>query len=292
MRQKGGIKMTIEFPTAKDVTLRDTISKASEDVIDKEIKRMSKKLNNRIARAKQSGLDKYNPKAFEIITKFFKDTGLGTESGNFSSSTPNLTKKEKASYLVKMFHFETYQLNVSQLKSIREKNRETIKQETGKVLDDEQMDRIGELMRDVYRAAGDAGAIFREIYNSQDARAWATLHRNLTEEDVDELLEKIEENYGGQNRSKIPMQDVKDFIDTFKSEESNEVEYGGVIFDKLTGHPKNEITGELITDYTIDATSEMLINSQDEIANVDKYTGQPVPIKEFLEFIYGSITKQ
>lgn len=284
--------MSIELPKARDVILRDNLSQASEDVIDKEIKRMSKKLNNRIARAKKSGLDKYNPKAFEQITKFFKDTGLGTSGQNFASSAPNLTKKEKASYLIKMFHFETYQLNVSQLKAIKEKNREAIKTETGKTLSDEQMDRIGELMRDVYRAGGDAGAIFREIFNSQDARAWATMHRDLTEEDVNELLEKIEELYGGKNRSKIPMQDVKDFIDNFKKDENNDVEYGGVIFDKLTGHPKNEITGELITDYTIDATSEMLINSQDEIANIDKYTGQPVPIKEFLEFIYGSITKQ
>lgn len=284
--------MSIELPKARDVILRDNLSQASEEVIDKEIKRMSKKLNNRIARAKNSGLDKYNPKAFEQIEKFFKDTGLGTTGKKFTSAAPNLTKKEKASYLIKMFHFETYQLNVSQLKAIKEKNREAIKKETGKTLSDEQMDRIGELMRDVFRASGDAGAIFREIYNSQDARAWATMHKDLTEEDVDELLERIEELYGGENRNKIPMQDAKDFIDNFKKDENNDVEYGGVIFDKLTGHPKNEITGELITDYTIDATSEMLINSQDEIANIDKYTGQPVPIKEFLEFIYGSITKQ
>lgn len=283
--------MEITFPTSKDVDLRNNLMKASDGTLDAEIKRMSKKLNNRIARAKKSGLDKYNPKAFQIIEQFFKETGLGSASGSFSSSISKLTTKEKASYLVKLFHFETYQLNISQLKAIKEKNRETIKQETGMTLNDEQMDRIGELMRDVYRASGDAGAIFREVFNSHDARAWATEHRDLTEEDVINLLNQIEEKYGDKKRNEIPMQDVKDFIDTFKSGESDEVEYGGVLFDTLTGHPKNEITGELITDYTIDATSEMLIGEDDEIANIDKYTGQAIPIKEFLEFIYGSITK-
>lgn len=286
--------MEITFPKSRDVDLRNNLMKASEETLDAEIKRMSKKLNNRIARAKKANLDKYNPSAFKNIEQFLADTGLNSGSGKFTSSTAGMSAKEKASYLVKMFHFETYQLNISQLRTIKEKNREAIKKETGMEVSDEQMDRIGELMRDVYRASGDAGSLFREIFNSQDARIWATEHQDMTEEDVLELLAMIENIYDEERESgfRTPMQDIKDRIDAFKGSENNDkVVYGGVTFDVLTGHPVNEITGELLTDYTIDATSETLRDENEEIVNIDKYTGQQIPIKEFLEFIYGSITK-
>lgn len=284
--------MTITLPESKDIKTRDLLMKSSSEVLDKEIKRIAKKLNNRIARLEKADLDKYVPGAVQNIKNFIGLTNSG-DKVRFSYDTREMTHKEKATYLTRLFHFETYKLNVSQVKEIKEKNRKTIEVKTGGTVTDEQMDRVGELMRDVYRNEDSAGALFRELFDSDSARQWAIENRDMTEEELQEFLNMLENLYEDHRKDpSMTMQDAKDIIDAFRiNDGSTTTVIDGVTFDILTGHPINEVTGAILEDYVYEATSETLRGIDDTIANVDKETGQIIPIKEFLEFIYGNITK-
>lgn len=275
----------IKLPDSKDVTTRNELMKMTEQSLDKDIKRMIKLLNTRLARLEKSGFVKYAP-AYHKIQSWMKENTNNTGTFKFST-VKGMSLKEKSSYLTMLYHFEGYKLTVTEAKKTREKLRQMAEQELGYKPTYEEVDKIGELMGILYRDSDGISSIINEVFTSDEARLWITEHIDITTDQAKQFLKDLEDFVN--DNEDLTSQDVKDFIDNYIFDEySNIYEINGFKVDKTTSKLVTYDTGEIIEEYEYDPTGEHLFDEDGVLANVDENNNE-IPIIEFLRGKYGYI---
>lgn len=278
----------IELPESKDVEIRNSLLSMTDKSLMKDINRLVKKLNSRLARLEKSGLVAYAP-SYNRVVKWIE---LNTPSKNKTFTTgflKPLSLKEKANYLTMLYHFENYQLTITEAKAARESRRKELSKELGREATYEEVDKIGRIMAIIYRDESNISDKFAEIFNSRDAREWAIEHIDITTEQVEQFLKDFDDYYNYGLENDLTSQDLKDFIDNYDYDGNKSYyDINGVKVDKNTGLLVNNVTGELIEDYWYDATSENIFDEQGNKINVDD-NGIEIPLADFLRGKYGYI---
>lgn len=276
----------ITLPTPKDIETRNNILKMTEKSLDKDIKRMIKLLNTRLARLEKSGFVKYAP-AYYKVQSWLKENTDGTGTFKFSN-TKGMSIKEKSNYLTMLYHFEGYKLTVTEAKKTRENLRKVAEQELGYKPTYEQVDKIGELMGTLYRDSDGISSIFSEIFTSDEARLWITEHIDITVDQSKQFLKDLED-FVNDGNGKLTSQDIKDFIDDYVFDDNGNIyEINGFKVDRNTGKLVRYDTGEIIEEYDYDPTGERIYDANGFIANVDE-DGVEIPVIDFLRGKYGYI---
>lgn len=276
----------ITLPSPSDIKKRNELLKMTEQSLNKDIKRMIKLLNTRLAKLEKSGFVKYTP-AYYKVQKWMKENTSTTGTFKFST-TAGMSLKEKSNYLTMLYHFKNYKLTITDAKRTREKLKQIAKQELGYSPTYEQVDKIGELMGILYRDSEGISTTFSEMFNSDEARIWVTEHFNdITTDQAKKFLHDLTDFEDSDEA--LTSQDIKDFIDDYVFDENNDIyEVNGFKVDRTTSKIVNNITGEIIEDFDYDPTGERLYDKDKFIANVDE-DGVEIPVREFLRGKYGYI---
>lgn len=278
----------IQLPTPEDVEIRNSLLSMTDKSLMKDINRLVKKLNTRLARLDKSGLAIYTP-SYNRVLKWI-ELNTPSKNGTFTIGfLKPLSLKEKANYLTMLYHFENYKLTITEAKAARESRRKELSKELGREATYEEVDRIGNIMAIIYRDESSISDKFAEIFNSRDAREWSIEHIDMTTEQVEQFLKDFDDYYHYGLENDLTSQDLKDFIDNYESEDGKSYyNINGVKIDKNTGQVVNNITEELIEGYYYDATSENIFDEQGNKINIDD-NGVEIPLVEFLRGKYGYI---
>ena len=158
----------MNLPKPRDVVTRNKILGMEEGDIDKEIKRMVKKLNGMTTRLEELGLAEESM-AYSRISdwsvKYFGRTKLST-------AIKGKSKKEKATYLTHLYHFETFHLTKSAIEADRERMRKELSFDTHHNFTNEELRNIRIAMKTFmeskkYKNVRD---VLREVLDSEQIR--------------------------------------------------------------------------------------------------------------------------
>lgn len=260
-----------------DIVNRDKFLEEGEEFIKSETKRAIKNLNTRLKRLEKTGLYKFNPNYYRL-KNFIKDTFGGTETFKYSqmSSAPI---KERATYLAKLNRFLNYKTTITETRAIKEKIRSDLERSIGANISDERLDTIGSLMGDIWRRKGPEGDMLREALGSDEVRQFVIEHEDMTADDVEKFFDAAKDIL---ENNRLTDQEVKDEImDITLVKGYNAKKVGDIYIDKETMHPIDAQTGELFTDVYFDATTEKLVDLDNEVVNEDE------SMEEYLLRIYG-----